>query len=309
MQTSGETGDPFPARHAAESEPAGSRTRRSGPAEAVPPSRPAVRGTVETVFAASGQATRLRHLYHSGPCRVLFPRPAAGAPAEATIVTTSGGIVGGDRLRFSLAAEGGSAATVTTQAAERIYRSAGPVSEIDAVLGIDDGGFLEWVPQETILFERARLKRSTRIDIAGSGRVIAGEILVFGRRARGETFGAGRLRDSWQIRRDGDVEWADILRLDAGLTPELRTPFTFGDAAATGLLIYSGPDAPAVRDAMRIGTGAGRGFASTCIGNVMISRLIGNEPDILRNDFMRMWKALRGIVTGYSGRLPRIWTT
>ena len=309
MRKFGVTELPFSARHITGPDPACSGVYPPESAKAIRPGRMAVHGAVEIAFAASGATTRLRHLYHSGPCRVLFPGPPAGAPLEATIATTSGGIVGGDRISFSATAESGSAATVTTQAAERIYRSAGCTSKIDTALSIGDDGFLEWVPQETILFDRARLERDTQVDISASGRMIAGEILVFGRRARGETFGAGRLRDSWQIRRDGDVEWADILRLDAGLTPELRTPFTFGDAAAVGLLIYSGPDAPAVRDAMRIRTGAGRGFASTCIGNVMISRLIGNEPDILRNDFMRMWKALRGIVTGFSGRLPRIWTT
>ena len=141
-----------------------SPSENTTPASGVVPLRRWADGVAEVSFAQVEGETRLRHLYQSDPCRILFPRNTDGAPKEAVIVTTSGGIVGGDRLRFEIAAEAGCIATVTTQAAEKIYRTAGANSEIHVTVNAVDCDFLEWVPQETILFDGARLRRRTSLD-------------------------------------------------------------------------------------------------------------------------------------------------
>jgi urease accessory protein len=163
-----------------------------------------------TVAADHGQ-TRLKDLYQSDPCRVLFPRPAEGAAFEGVVVTTSGGIVGGDRIAVDITAEDGSTATITTQAAEKIYRSAGPESHITVQITVGENATLEWMPQGTILFDGARLRRMTSINAMPGSRLLCGECIVFGRRARGEKFTTGFLHDGWRLTENDRLIWADAL--------------------------------------------------------------------------------------------------
>src|SRR5215472_13997928 len=109
-------------------------------------------GAAELVFAGRGPGGGLAHLYQHDPCRVLFPRAEPGHPPTAVLLTTSGGLTGGDRVRLSFAARDGAVATITSQAAEKIYRALDDDCRID--IGIDTGqAWLEWLPQETILFD------------------------------------------------------------------------------------------------------------------------------------------------------------
>ncbi|MGE0717812.1 MAG: urease accessory protein UreD, partial [Alphaproteobacteria bacterium] len=135
-------------------------------------------------FAAGRSRARLADLHQSDPVRLLFPDPPSGEPATAVVVTTSGGIAGGDRIRLSLAADAGAVASVGTQAAEKVYRSTGADARIGVGLAAGDGAWLEWLPQETILFDGARLRRKTEADVAPGGRLLALEMVVFGRIAR-----------------------------------------------------------------------------------------------------------------------------
>ena len=113
-----------------------SPSETTAPVSRVAPLRRWADGAAEVSFTQVGGETRLRHLYQSDPCRVLFPRHADDAPKEAVIVTTSGGVVGGDRMRFEIDAAVDCVATVTTQAAEKIYRAAGADSEIDVTVTV-----------------------------------------------------------------------------------------------------------------------------------------------------------------------------
>ena len=161
-----------------------------------PSSAAGVHGVVELAFAADGDETRLSVLYQRAPLRVLFPKVYGGSMPTAVLVTTSGGLVGGDSMDVSVVARAGSSALVTAQAAEKVYRSTGADCRIHMRLKVEDDGWLEWLPQETILFEGARLRRITELDIGRGGRAMAGEILVFGRTASGETLTRGLVRDA-----------------------------------------------------------------------------------------------------------------
>ena len=264
-------------------------------------------GAAEAAFEVRAGESRLAHLYQSDPCRILFPRVATGAPPEAVIVTTSGGIVGGDRLRFALSAGPDSAVTYTTQAAEKVYRSAGQDSEIDIHVRAGDGAFLEWMPQETILFDGARLRRRSHVEISGSARVLTGEIIVFGRRARGEVFSRGLIHDAWRIYRDGTLAWADALHLDGETADDFANPHAFAGASAMAMLIYAGPDAEERHPEMRDLLGDAPGAAATRIGDLVVARFLDADAAALRRRFATLWKNFRHAATGYPARLPRVW--
>ena len=263
-------------------------------------------GAAEISFARTDGETRLKHLFQSDPCRVLFPARTVRALKEAVIVTTSGGIVGGDRLRFSVDAGIAAEATVTTQAAEKIYRSAGDDSEIDISVSARDEALVEWMPQETILFQGARLRRRTTIDLFGSGCIIAGEIVVFGRRARNEIFTDGLLLDAWRIRRDGALIWADGLHLDGDIGAILADVHAFGSAAAVATVVYVGPDAG---DRLEFARESACSGAVSVVGDVLIARFVDGDAAKLRAEVARYWGLLRGEVAGLPTDLPRVWET
>lgn len=261
-------------------------------------------GAAEISFVRTDGETRLKHLYQSDPCRVLFPRQPAGAAKEAVIVTTSGGIVGGDRLRFDIEAAPGSVAGVTTQAAEKVYRSAGATAGINVSVRVRDHALVEWMPQETILFDGARLRRDTRIDVEGSGRILAGEIIVFGRRAREESFTHGLLHDAWRLSLDGKLIWADALHLSADIGDGIANPYAFDNAAAVATAVYCAPDAGEYLETARALAGAG---GATCVDGLLIVRLVHADAASLRAAFTHFWKQFRHAVMNLPATLPRVW--
>ncbi|HYG90259.1 MAG TPA: urease accessory protein UreD [Azospirillum sp.] len=252
--------------------------------------------------------TRLREVYHTDPLRLLFPTPASGDPPTAVVVTTSGGLVGGDRLEIAAAVGEGAAALVTAQAAEKVYRSTGADVRFDVTLSVGDGGWLEWLPQETILFDGARLRRTTSVEASGSGRLLAGELLVFGRIARGERFNRGLARDAWEVRRDGRLVWADALHLDGDVAAVLDHPAGFAGATAYGTIVYVGGDAAErLEFARTLLENAAPYAGATVLGDVLVIRLLGRDAQRLRGDFGRVWAALRAELAGLPARLPRLW--
>ena len=183
--------------------------------------------------------TRLAELWHHEPMRVLLPDPIDDALPHVVLLNTSGGLVGGDRVAVKVTLDARARALVTGQAAEKVYRSAGADVTITNQLEIGEGGWLEWLPQETILFDRSRLRRRLTLDLAATARAMAGEIIVFGRRARGEVISDLVLHDSWTVHRAGKLVWADALRLDRDAPAILASPFGFDGAAAMATLVYA----------------------------------------------------------------------
>ena len=139
-------------------------------------------GTAEIGFGCREGITRLTHLYQRDPLRVLFPTPAAGDPLLAVLVTTSGGLVAGDRLDIGVRLAENAVAHVTASAAEKVYRSLGPTTRIRQSLSVAAGAALEFRPLETIMFDGARLWRETTIELEPGAGFLGGEIVVLGRR-------------------------------------------------------------------------------------------------------------------------------
>ena len=269
-------------------------------------SRLVISGSAEIGFRSDAGTTRLAHLYHHDPLRVLFPTAAKGDPVTAVVATTSGGIVGGDRMAVIATAGDGARAMVTMQAAEKVYRSAGPDATVDVRLSAGAGAWLEWLPQETILFEGARLRRTTRVDLAADACALAGEMIVLGRIARGERMATGLVRDAWEVRREGRLVWADALHVDGDVAGAIDAPAGFGGAVAIATVVLAAPRGPDLRDAVRDllpETGAG----ATVVAGLLLVRLMGPDPAAVRAGFAKVWSGLRAAAGGCPAALPRIW--
>jgi len=201
-------------------------------------------GESRVAFDLRDGRTRLGDLYQRDPCRVLFPQSEPGEPPQAVLLTTSGGVTDGDSLKMTVEIGPGASAVATTQAAEKIYRAAkgGGHCAIDVAVRVAEGAVLEWLPQETIVFEGARLKRRTLAEVEPGGALLACEMVVLGRAASGETFTKGLLLDSWSVRRTSRLAWTDTLRVE-GQTPT-GAGFGTANALATVIGVWDEPQPP-----------------------------------------------------------------
>jgi len=264
-------------------------------------------GVAELAFARRGEETQLSHLFQRDPYRVLFPRPAAGDPMTAVLLTTSGGIAGGDRLRSAVKVGPGAQATVTSQAAEKLYRSLGEDCLLAIELDVAAGALLEWLPQEAILFDGARVVRTIDIAFAGSSRLIAVDMLVFGRTAHGERFRRGLLRDRWRLERDGRLIWTDALHLADEPAAALDHPAGFGGAEAYGTVICGAPRAAEHLEAARQRVDASQARAGvTLLNGILLARFLG-KASAVRADMIGYVGAMRHAIAALPERVPRNW--
>jgi len=251
-----------------------------------------------SVAAANGRTRRAR-VHEDGSLRVRFPN-AAPESLEAVIVNTGGGMTGGDRFAIEIALEADSRLIAGSAAAEKIYRSNGPDAEMTVELSLADGARLAWLPQETILFDNARLTRRIDVDLSASATLLMAEAVVFGRSAMGEAMNHGTFTDRWRVRRAGKLVYADTARLDGAIAAKL------GEAAVTagGIAIATVLIAPAGDDKLA----AVRALSETFVGEVGVSawngiavaRLCAKDGAALRHDLIAVLAALGAPV-------PRLW--
>lgn len=264
-------------------------------------------GALELGYVADGTTTRIAHLFQSDPCRALFPYGELDDAAQTVLLTTSGGLAGGDRIRMRAQCGPDARQVVTPQAAEKIYRAINAATEIDIDLNVAAGAWLEWVPQETILFEASRLRRRVRIDVAPGARLLAGDILSFGRVAHGESYEHGSLFDRWEARRDGGLVWADRLLIEEPRRM-LAHPAGFAGARAYGTILHIGPEAPSLLEVARGAAQACKTrWGATVVGGVLLVRLLARSTAELRSDYALIWSCLRQAAAGLPPRMPRIW--
>lgn len=252
-------------------------------------------------------AIRVEDRHESGALRFRFPR-AHGTPPEAVIVNVAGGLAGGDRAATAIAVQDDAALSVTSATAERIYGSAGAVTDLDVALSVKERGTLLWLPQETILHDGARLARRIVVDLARTARMLFGEMLYFGRRASGEGYGFGVLRESWRIRRDGQLLIADETRLDGDFSESIGRPGALGGHVALATLIFAGGDAGDALEAIRARLPDEPGFeaGASDLGGLVIARLASHDAARLR----QMFVALAEILAPRIGHgLPRAFAT
>lgn len=274
---------------------------------AVPQPGGGMTGSAGLVIRHLDGVDRLVDLHQATPLRILFPYALPGDPLTAALVNTSGGLVGGDRLAVKIEIGAAAAALVCAQAAEKVYRSLGPDSRIDLDLTVGPGAWLEMLPQETILFDGARLRRRTNVDVAADGAFLGGEILVLGRQARGEQMRQGLIQDDWEIRRDGKPVWVDRLRLDGDIAKVAAGAAILNGAQAMATLVAVAEDAgrhlAPLRDLLVDFPGR---FAATLVNGVLVLRWLAADPLILRQSFAAAWIFLR-TEKKWPASLPRLW--
>ena len=251
------------------------------------------------VTAARGKSRPAR-VHEAGSLRVRFPNTASAATLDAVIVNTAGGMTGGDRFDIDIAVGAGAHLTITTAAAEKVYRSLGPQATIGVKLTVGAGGTLAWLPRETILFDRVRLHRTVDVDLIPGANLVLAEAVIFGRSAMGETVVSGDFFDQWRVRMDGKLAFAETLHLDGPIAQRLsETAAARAGHAIASVLKIPGEEATvaAVRAieqnfAGEVGVSAWNGL--------MAARLVAPDGAALRHD-------LASALTAMGVTMPRLW--
>ncbi len=109
-------------------------------------------------------------------------------------------------------------------------------------LSAEPGATLRWLPQETILFDRARLHRGIEVDLSEGASLLLAEAVIFGRTAMGESVRSGELIDRWRIRRDGRLVFAETLRLGGDIGALLARPAAGNGAVALATVLLAPGD-------------------------------------------------------------------
>jgi len=261
------------------------------------------RGMLRLSFKRRGATTVLDGLRQEGCLKARFPRAEHGAWTGAVTLNSSGGVAGGDILDTTLAAGPGTQATVASQAAERFYRALPGTAPAQAAttLHVAPGAALEWLPQETILFDRCSVQRRLSVDLAADAWFLGVEQWVFGRTAMGEAVHDARLRDLIQVRRDGRLLLHDAIRFDGPVQSLLDRRATGGAARGVATLIHAAPDAETRLDALRQAF-AGQDAGVSAWDGMLVARITALNGACLRTAVVSGLDVLR------AGRpLPRVW--
>lgn len=261
-------------------------------------------GRLDLALRRRGDATVVARSYQSGCTRIRLPRREA--PQElpcAVLINTAGGLAEGDRLHHDIVWGEGTRAIVTSQAAEKVYRALSEGSRIDLTLRVEAGAHAEWLPQETILFNGARLTREAKVILADDVSFLGVEAVVLGRAAMGETMRAGALTDRLRIWRGGRLIYADALTLDADIERLMAKAAIGGGASAMAVLVHAAAGAPALIDPVRQALEGARGHAAASTWNGLLAvRFLAPDGETLRHDVAAALSVLRG-----GAPLPRVW--
>ena len=256
-------------------------------------------------FALRDDKTVLARREHIGPLTVQRPFYPEGGVCHLYLLHPPGGVVAGDHLTLEADVESGGQTLITTPAAGKFYRSGGGTAQQNVNLRVADNACLEWLPQETIIYEGAQLNSTMNIDLAEHGHFVGWEILALGRPAAGEGFTYGEVALNWLIRRGGLLFYMERLHLDAEAF-QARWGL-FGHSACGTMFVY--PSKPLHLAAVQelIGDEPNRGV--TLIEDLLICRGLDERADLLKGFFEDVWGLVREGVIGRKVCAPRIWAT
>jgi len=266
-------------------------------------------GTGRIVLTGEGTGARIADIYQKFPIRLLLPKVDDQPCREVVIVNSSGGVAGGDRLEIEVVALNRAFVSVTTQAAEKIYRALDRPARISTKLKASESAKLAWLPQETIVFNGARIARQTEIDLCSGAEIIALELLILGRIESGEEVLGGYVLDSWRIRLDGRLVWADGFLVADEIFAHLHRKALLSRWKAVGTLIYFGPRLDARLEILReIAASLDCQCAATIVGAVIIVRVAAAAGADLK-------RGLRSLLDRFSLELgpgpfgvPKMWS-
>jgi urease accessory protein len=265
-------------------------------------------GCCRIVLSGFENKTCLAELFQRSPIRVLFPRANSDAIEEAVLVNTAGGIAGGDKLQFEVMALANASVAVTSQAAEKVYRALREPAQVLTKLKVCEAAKLAWLPQETIIFNRARLVREMEIELSAGAEFLALEWLVLGRAAHGEQLSAGHIEDSWRIKKDGRLLWADSFRASDEVIPQLYKRALLSSCKALATLVYFGPDIGARLDLLREMTASLQCHCgSTSVGGLIVARFAAEISSDLRLALHSVLQGFSRVLGGSPFGVPKMW--
>lgn len=236
----------------------------------------------------------------SGSFKCLFPQ-RRGAALDAVLLNTAGGVTGGDQFELSAHAESGTTLTLTTQACERAYKAQpGEIGKVTNRLRVDANARINWLPQETILFNGSALHRRLKIDLAENASLLMVEPLVFGRPAMGEDVTNLHFRDRIEIRRGGIPLVLDAMVLAENARDHLAKPFVANGAGAMALVVFVDQAAEAHLPVLQADLPSSGG-ASLLQKDVLVMRLLAEDSFVLRQTLLPVLQRLIGAT------LPRCW--
>jgi urease accessory protein len=256
---------------------------------------------LELGFERRGERTVLAARRHDGPLvvqKALYPE--GEAVCHAIVVHPPAGIAGGDELELRAHAGEGAHALLTTPGAGKWYRSAGPWAA--QRLRFEVAGSLEWLPQETIVFDGALARLDTEVHLRGGARYLGWEILCLGRTASGERFERGEIRVSTRLYRDGRLVWLERGRL-AGGGALLDSAAGLQGMPVCATLVASGEGFDLARIRQIEGT------AATQLPGALLVRHLGGSSEQAKRLFQEVWAIVRPGLFGREARTPRIWST
>lgn len=274
----------------------------SGPLGQLAAQRVSARGRLSAKFL-NGR-TRLDRLFEEGAARLRLPRRRSD-PLEAVLINTAGGLTGGDRIDWRFEVGRSCQATLTTQACEKIYRSAEGVAVVRTTIEIADRGRACWLPQETIVYDSGRLDRRLDVELAADAEVLIVEPIVFGRLAMGERVAEATLRDRWRVRQAGRLIHAEDFRLGPDAAAQLGKAAVADGGIAMATVLLVSEQAERHLDAVRSLIGAGDGASAWRVGQSgkLLARLVAKDSYALRKRLI----PLLGLLNGEAD-LPRIWS-
>jgi urease accessory protein len=266
-------------------------------------------GWLQLVFAFSAGRTALVGRRHQGPLLTQRPFYPEGGVCHSYLLHPPGGVVGGDRLELEVACESGAHALMTTPAAGKFYRSDGRLAVQRQRLTVAADAVLEWLPQEQIVFRGAEVDSLTRVELAAGARFIGWEVVCLGRRASGEAFEAGHLRQRFELWRAGRPLWLERSHVVGG-SEWLHARCGLAGYSVVGTLVAVGATDRQVEDARAaLPPAQDAVFAVTRVDDVLVARYLGHSGEQAREVFGCVWAAVRPPLLGRDACAPRIWRT
>lgn len=256
-------------------------------------------------IARRDSASVLTDLYQEGCLKARFPRRPPGTPVSIVLLNCAGGVVPGDRLDQAVTLEDGSDASVVSAGAERFYRGlrGEPPAYVRTMITLGAGASLEWLPQESILFDATALDRTVAIEMEEDARLLTVEALIFGRAAMGEVVHSIDVVDRLRIRRAGRLVWQDAVRLSGDADALMQRPAIGGGAGAVAGVLFAAPEAKARLETLRkVVAPADYKAGVTCRDGVLFARLLARDGAELRERIAAVLAVLRT-----APGLPRNW--
>lgn len=292
--------------------PVANKTKQQKPPQPKPPKLSRAQGALRISLKRRGALTVLDEFYQQGCLKARFPAIEQGHTCEGVLINTSGGLTDGDKLEQNFTWGRDTTARFTGQAAERIYRSRLEDARIDTRLAIGEQAHAQWLPQETILFNGGRLHRTNNITMAKGASLIATESLVFGRTAMSEEIIEGNIYESWRIRYDGALVFADGFHLEGNIKEQLSRPAIGNGAKAVATLLYVGSDAPDLEKALKQAcndlANSGTRIGCSLLPHVLVMRILGSDGAMMRSALGKLLQEMM-MITGKTATtdLPKVW--